>query len=295
MADIIFTASIIASFLAGMVALFAPCCITVLLPAYLASAFREKRNILKMTFIFFGGISVILIPIGLGAAWLAQFFRDFHKEMYITGGLLMVVLAGMAIAGRGLAMLPMTKRIRPAMKGHDAKAVFLLGLFSGAATSCCAPVLAGAVTLAVISGTFGKALIVTFAYVFGMTFPLFITAYFYDRLHLERTKFIRGRLWRVSWGGKRFVLHSTNLLAGLVFLVMGVILLILGFSGNAFWSPVFQAKLGEALNQWSRNILKTLTKVPDIIWGLLMAGIFLFFMIKAKKNSRRQPYELNKK
>lgn len=77
--DIILSASILAAFFAGMVALFAPCCITVLLPAYLASAFREKKNILKMTFIFFSGIAVILVPIGLSAAGLAQLFRDFHK------------------------------------------------------------------------------------------------------------------------------------------------------------------------------------------------------------------------
>ena len=72
--DIILGASIIAAFLAGMVALFAPCCITVLLPAYLASTFRQKKNILKMTFIFFAGISAVLIPIGMGAAVLAEVF-----------------------------------------------------------------------------------------------------------------------------------------------------------------------------------------------------------------------------
>lgn len=94
--DIIFSASIIAAFLAGMVALFAPCCITVLLPAYLASAFREKKNILKMTFVFFAGIAVILVPIGLGAAGLARLFSNFHKELYIFGGILMLILAILA-------------------------------------------------------------------------------------------------------------------------------------------------------------------------------------------------------
>ena len=81
--DIIFGASIIAAFLAGMVALFAPCCITVLLPAYLASAFREKRKILKMTLVFFAGVAAILVPIGLGAAGLARLFQNFHTELYL--------------------------------------------------------------------------------------------------------------------------------------------------------------------------------------------------------------------
>ena len=91
--DIIFSASLIAAFLAGMVALFAPCCITVLLPAYLASVFREKRDILKMTLVFFAGIAAVLMPIALGAAWLASVFRDFHRELYVVGGLLLIALS----------------------------------------------------------------------------------------------------------------------------------------------------------------------------------------------------------
>jgi len=139
--DIIFSASIIASFLAGMVALFAPCCITVLLPAYLASAFREKRNVLKMTLIFFAGISTVLLPIGLGAAWLADIFRNFHKELYVFGGLFMLLLAILSVMGRGMSIIPMPKKFK--VSGVDArhpKSVFLLGMFSGAATACCAPV-----------------------------------------------------------------------------------------------------------------------------------------------------------
>ena len=91
--DILFGASILAAFLAGMVALFAPCCITVLLPAYIASTFREKKNIMKMTLIFFAGIAAVLIPIGMGAAALAEVFSSFHMEMYLVGAALMFIFA----------------------------------------------------------------------------------------------------------------------------------------------------------------------------------------------------------
>lgn len=274
MIDIIFSASIIASFLAGMVALFAPCCITVLLPAYLGSAFREKKNILKMTFVFFIGMSIVLIPIGLGAAGLAQLFRNFHQQLYIVGGLFMLLLAGMSLTGRGMAFLPMSKR---KIAFDNKKSVLLLGIFSGAATSCCAPVLAGAMTLAVLSGAFWKALIVTFAYVFGMTIPLFIAAYFYDRFKLQDSRLIKGK----TLSYKSFSIHSTNLLAAGVFLIMGVVLLVIAFSGNAFWSPEFQAKLGQSLNEWSNNALGSLTRIPDFIWGTIILGLFLLLIYKA--------------
>lgn len=296
--DIIFSASIIASFLAGMVALFAPCCITVLLPAYLASAFREKKHVLKMTLIFFAGISVVLLPIGLGAAGLADVFKNFHNELYMFGGLFMLLLAVFSIMGKGMPVIPMPKRFKVSrVDARHPKSVFLLGMFSGAATSCCAPVLAGAVTLAVLSGVFWKAVIVIFAYIFGMTFPLFIAAYYYDKFKLEKSRFIKGKIFEMKlplfWagGGRRkiFRVHSTNLLSAAVFLVMGTILLILGFSGNAFWSPVMQAKIGNALNIWSQSALKALMAVPNIIWGIIIIGLFSFFLYRAIKEKDDSP------
>jgi len=49
--DALFQLSLFASFIAGMVALFAPCCITFLLPAYFANVFKEKKRVVLMTFI----------------------------------------------------------------------------------------------------------------------------------------------------------------------------------------------------------------------------------------------------
>ena len=282
--DILFGASILASFIAGMVALFAPCCITVLLPAYIASAFRQKKNILKMTFIFFAGISTVLIPIGLGAAALAQLFRDFHKELWIFGGAFMLLLAAYSVLGKALP-LPFAKNLKPEMsgKGMSAKSVYVLGVLSGAATSCCAPVLAGAMTLAVLTGTFWKALIVTFAYVFGMVFPLFLTAYFYDRFKIEQSKIIQGKLINLSLGAKKLTVHTTNLVAAFVFLIIGGTMLFLGLSGNAFYSPEHQADIGVALNDWSLDFLDFLSFIPDIVWGALVLGIFSFFVLVMRK------------
>jgi len=292
--DIIFSASIIAAFFAGSVALFAPCCITVLLPAYMASAFREKKNILKMTLIFFLGISIVLVPIGLGVAGLAEFLRDFHNELYIFGGLFMLALAVMAILGKGIA-LPLPKRLKAKMDLSNTKSVLVLGMLSGAATACCAPVLAGAMTLAVISGAFWKAIIVVFAYVFGMTFPLFLTAYFYDKYKIDQSKLIKGKLLEVKVPAfiesvtnlkiKSLFVHTTSLLASGMFLLIGSTMLILGLTDNAYWSPHTQAKVGTTLNSWSNSVLKTLMLVPDIVWGVLVIGLFVFFLYKIRKNS----------
>jgi cytochrome c biogenesis protein CcdA len=278
--DIILSASILAAFLAGAVALFAPCCITVLLPAYLASAFSEKRNLVRMTLLFFLGIAAVLVPIGLGAAGLAQLFEGFHAELYIAGGLLMLLFAALAVAGKGLSIFPKS-RLTGGINVRNGKSVFLLGLFSGAATSCCAPVLAGAVTLAVLSGAFWKGLIVTFAYVFGMVLPLFITAFFYDRFKIEKSRFIRGRIFMLRIAGKPIAVHTTNLIAGGLFAVMGVVLIVLAASGSAFWAPGYQVSVGESLDAWSQSLFRMLEGVPDPLWAGVILLLFGFFVWKA--------------
>lgn len=286
--DLLLGASVIASFLAGTVALFAPCCITVLLPAYIASAFREKRKMLKMTFVFFAGIATILIPIGLGAAGLAELFQSFHKELWIFGGLFMVVLGLFSLQGKSMA-LPLPAKIKSKLRmdgGVHTKSVYALGVLSGAATSCCAPVLAGAVTLAVLSGTFWNALIVTFAYVFGMVFPLFLTAYFYDKFKIEKSKLIQGKMVKFNFANKEMEIHSTNLLAGSMFLLFGGVMLFLGLSGNAYWAPEHQVALGESLNDWSISLFTRLSTIPNSIWAVLIVAIFGFFLyvVRGKRN-----------
>lgn len=284
--DVLFSASILASFFAGMVALFAPCCITILLPTYLAAAFRERSAILKMTFVYFAGIAVILVPVGLGAAGLASVFERFHDSLYIVGGILMVAFAILSIMGKSFTLIPMPKKFSRGLNVTHPKSVFLLGILSGAATSCCAPVLAGALTLAVVSGAFWKAVIVTLAYTFGMTFPLFICAYFYERFNMQNSRLIRGKLMEAKIGRKTYFVHSTNLLAGVIFLTMGIILLILGVSKNAYWSPAYQEKISGALNRISLAIFNKIAVLPDWAWGLILGFIFLFLVYRTVKHSR---------
>lgn len=165
----------------------------------------------------------------------------------------MIVLAFLAIKGKGLSMIPMPKRITPSLDVKHSRSVYVLGLFSGAATSCCAPVLAGAITLAIVSASFWQALLVTFLYVLGMVFPLIFAAYFYDRFHLEESRIIRGKMLEIKLGKHTTYIHSTNLIAAAIFLAMGIILLTLAISGNAFWAPSFQGTVSNHLNHWSQD------------------------------------------
>src|SRR6266571_3798255 len=172
-----------------MVALFAPCCISVMLPAYFASSFATKRALVAMTFIFAAGLGLIILPIALGAAAIGSAISAHHLIFYLAGGTLMLALGLYMLAG-GKLMLAMRAR-----RGSGPLAVLSLGAFSGVASSCCAPVLAGVAALSGASGSFSNAFILGVAYVFGMVLPLFVVALLWDRFN-----------WGESWllKGKRF-------------------------------------------------------------------------------------------
>src|SRR5260370_14843525 len=92
--SIFFGGSVIAAFLAGMIALFAPCCISVMLPAYFASSFRNRSKLVAMSFIFAAGVATVILPLVMGAVVLRELFVTQHTPLYVIGGSLMLGMAG---------------------------------------------------------------------------------------------------------------------------------------------------------------------------------------------------------
>src|SRR3990172_12836795 len=126
--------SLLAAFIAGVVALFAPCCITYLLPGYLGNIFKERRHVLFMTLIYSLGIMAVMLPVVLGAKMLASVFFTLHDQTYFVGGLVMILVAGMALLGLKLPM--------PHLRGRqntgrpDVISTFTLGVFAGITSAC---------------------------------------------------------------------------------------------------------------------------------------------------------------
>ena len=86
METVLLQTSLIAAFVAGIVALFAPCCISFLLPAYLGNVFKEKEKVVLMTLIFGAGIFTVMMPAVLGVAALSKFLFEYHDGIYYFGG-----------------------------------------------------------------------------------------------------------------------------------------------------------------------------------------------------------------
>ena len=265
MTHLLFGGAVLASFLAGMVALFAPCCISVMLPAYFASSFATKRALIAMTFVFAAGLGLIILPIALGAAAIGSLVTAHHLVFYLAGGALMLGLGIYMLVG-GKLMLPM-----PAMRtrrGSGLLAVLSLGTFSGVASSCCAPVLAGVAALSGASGSFGNALILGIAYVFGMVFPLFVIALLWDRFNWGESRLLVGKRLSVVAFGRRLSVHTTALASGLILIAMGVVVIVIAFRGNAMPSSGWQLSLSAHVQHYAHLIKVWAGTVPGWITGV---------------------------
>src|SRR3989440_3202189 len=195
--SIFFGGSVLAAIIAGAIALFAPCCISVMLPAYFASSFQNRRLLVAMTFLFAAGIATVILPIAMGTSVLRQLLTTQHTAIYVTGGALILALAGYVLLG-GQIHLPMPGRRAGGKTGM--LSVYSLGIFSGGGSSCCPPLLAGVIAPSSGVPSFWLARGLGAAYVFGMVAPLFVIALLWDRYDWRLSRPFRPRAftWRLG-------------------------------------------------------------------------------------------------
>jgi cytochrome c-type biogenesis protein len=291
MGDLLTTGSVLAAFFAGGVALFAPCCIVFLAPSYLAVAVKNRRwRLLPLTFIFAAGLGLVLIPITLGVSLVAGTIAHYHEPLYYAGGVLMLALAVFTLSGR-MVSLPSFVRAPDTTRG-DSASFFALGVFSGLASSCCAPVLVGVMTLSALSGSAGGGMILGLAYTFGMTFPLFVMALLWDRFHLGERRFLKARPVRIHLGSQILATNSVNLVVAAAFTVMGLFVMYLARSGKMTSGPGFQVAFGKRVASSFGWLEKLTAPIPGAILGLFvlaLAGVFVYATLRNRPRRGQLP------
>lgn len=267
--------SVIAAVLAGTIALFAPCCISVMLPAYFASSFHNRGVMVAMTFLFASGIATVVLPIAMGATLIRGLITTQHATIYIVGGLLMFGFAAFLLAG-GQLHLPAPGR------GPTGKAgplsVYTLGIFSGIASSCCAPVLAGVIALASAASSFGFALGLGLAYVFGMVAPLLAIAFLWERRDWRTSRLFRPRSFTWGIGRIRRTVSTANLASATLLTLMGTAMVWLGLTSDGMRASTgWQLRVSSRLQHWGRQIVDALAWLPG--WAAALALTFVVVLL----------------
>lgn len=280
MTDLLFAGSMAAAFAAGAVAFFAPCCAGVMMPSYLAAIGGGHRfRIARLTAVYVAGVSLVVLPITLGAAVLASYVSEWHPQLFVLGGLMML---GVSVALWRGTMLPIDVP-QPKLTGSTLS-VFGLGVFSGAATACCAPVLAGAIALSATSATVAGGLFLGLAYVAGMMAPLIPLALVYGQ---AKKKKVRDPSLTLRLGTHVKRIGIAKLTGVVVFAAFGALFIVLALTGTSDTAPGFQ----ETVGGWARNLSSYADDIPNIIFLPLLAlvlGAFAWAVAKGGETHERQ-------
>jgi cytochrome c biogenesis protein CcdA len=247
----------LAAFLGGLLALVSPCS-ALLLPAFFAYSVDSAGRLLARTGIFYAGLATTLVPLGAAGSYAGRLFYGHSDLLVLAGGWLIVALGVAQILGMGFAsrrIASVSGRIRPT----TAVSVYALGLVYGLAGFCAGPILGSVLTVAAVSGSpvYGGLLLAVYA--LGMAVPLFVLALLWERFDLGRRRWLRGRTLRAG----RFELHTTSLLSGLFFVVLGT--LFLAFDGTTALPGLLSVDDSFAVEEWASGLGGA---IPD--WALLV-------------------------
>ena len=280
MEQLLFGGTLLAAFLGGLVALLAPCCVSVMLPAYLATGFRHQAGILAATLIFALGVATIIVPIGLGATALVALVSGQHALVFSIGATAMLI-GGAAMLLGWKPCLPMLGR---APTGHGFGAAYGLGVFSGAASSCCVPVLAGVAILSGATASFPAALTVSLTYVAGIVTPLAMLALVWDRKDWGSSKWLHGRQVTLRvWRLRRTMALGT---AAGAFLLIGMALLtyVQAALGPGMGSDGPLVQLTADLQHGAAVVTTALAWIPGWVIALILVLGIVYVVWQARRH-----------
>lgn len=281
-----FQISLIAAYIAGMVALFAPCCISYLFPAYIGNIFKERKKVLLMTLVYSLGIFVIMMPVVLGAQALSRLFFRLHDQTYIVGGFFMLFVGILSFLGIKLPMPHFTQKSRK--QGPDIISTFTLGIFSGITSACCAPVLIGVIALSSLSPTTPQALLVGAFYVLGMVTPLYLGSLFIHKKNLLSKPIFKKKVSELKLGKKTYPIFVSNIIGSIIFILTGLFMIYLSSMGK-LGMTVAESRVTKSINTIAIKITQITSGLPGL--NIIFAVVALYLIYKFVKMVAKEKKE----
>jgi len=176
---------LISAFLGGALALLSPCA-ALLLPAFFASTVGAGPRLLLHGAVFYVGLVVVLVPLGVGAGALGSLFVTHRQAIVLGSAVLLIVLGVAQVLGLGFEparWLPGGNQLQTrATSATGLLKTLLLGAAGGVAGFCAGPILGAVLTLAAARGDAVAAGGLLAVYGAGMVLPLLLIAALWQRL-----------------------------------------------------------------------------------------------------------------
>ncbi len=156
--------------------------------------------------------------------------------------------------------------------------MFVLGVFSGAATACCAPVLAGAVALSALNQSWVGGLAMGGAYLMGIVAPLVAIALLFQ----GAKKKVRDPKFTLELGGYRKRISLSRLVGAVVFGASGLFFIGLALAGESQSGNSAQRWISRQLNH---HVATHAGQIPNwVMWPTLalFAAALLFLVVRPR-------------
>lgn len=279
----------------GLLTLFAPCS-ALLVPSFFAYAFSSKARLASRTLIFFLGLLVGLLPLGLALGSLGAVLVDAMRSLTFWGGIIIAAFGlwqVLALPVPSFASIRHRRRKRQLRnqglnlangdvqeKDHTSPvAIFLLGLTYGlASTGCSGPILGAIAAFAVTGGSALTGMFIMFAFACGMFTPVAVLAFLWDkipsRMLSPKPITVFGRPSSVG-----------NLVAGLIFMVLGAVVAI--FGGGKLSTSLLSASRQVALERRAQEMFSGMPNwLFAVLVVLILAYIFVYYWGKRPRKTK---------
>lgn len=264
--------SFFVAFIGGILSVLLPCTLAIL-PAFFAYTFKERKEITKMTLVFFAGFSMIFVLLGIFSAVIGGTLTSIQvtntSTLIFIAGIFLIIFGIMTMLGIGFNFIRIGKQT-----GHDISGVFLFGVIFGLGWSAClGPVLAGILLIASTFHNYFYAGALLFFYSLGLFAPLFLISILFDKYNLTQKSWLRGREFEMKLFGKIFYIHTTKIIAGILLISAGIVFI--AFNGTNFinvWDPFRTSVYGYIFED-------RLLGIPNINYiGLAVFAIFIIIV-----------------
>lgn len=254
------------AYLGGLVTFLAPCG-AFLLPAFFACAFEDRSRLLQRILVFLTGLVIALVPLGFAAGGLGGWLLSNSHLLTVIVGVIITVLGIVQVLALPLPKLPLPRALggatRPSVIG-----IFLFGISYGLAGSgCTGPILGAVLSAATLTGSSLRGGALMFWYALGMFTPVALLSLIWGSLTARQQRLFHPRPLKflgrqTTWG---------SLVSGLVFTLVGVLLLITGGTNVSSLLTSGQQVTLET------KITKLAGILPDFLLPLLIVLLVIFF------------------
>lgn len=254
------------AYLGGLVTFLAPCG-AFLLPAFFACAFEDRSRLLQRILVFLTGLVIALVPLGFAAGGLGGWLLSNSHLLTVIVGVIITVLGIAQVLVLPLPKLPLPRALggatRPSVIG-----IFLFGISYGLAGSgCTGPILGAVLSAATLTGSGLRGGALMFWYALGMFTPVALLSLIWGSLTARQQRLFHPRPLKflgrqTTWG---------SLVSGLVFTLVGVLLLITGGTNVSSLLTSGQQVTLET------KITKLAGMLPDFLLPLLIFLLVIFF------------------